>query len=261
MYENPELIFALLMGPDMYDVYLAMVLLSAVVFVVIEMAPRWYNPWWVKRKRRKLYKYLSRMKLLMLLIEYWNADKWKCTLTPFRGGQSDPRKNKSYCPIFYARTQGGAKLKNKGSGVPYPHTIVCEGAREQATREGVPTASDRVIETGYDPGNDDSTEPTVYTFVCSVNTSLLAKGASSVRRFFKPDTGSYLVGMDNHASCCMSPHLDMCVSLEPCPCVFVRGVESKIQVTGKGTMKLKLQADGGNSTEELIPESMYIPEL
>jgi hypothetical protein len=139
MYENPELVFALLIGPYLYDVYLAMMLLSAVVFVGIEMAPRWDNPWWVKRK---LYKYLSRMKLLMFLIEYWNADKWKCTPTPFRWGQSDPSKNKSYCPRFYARTQGGAKVKNKGAGVPYPRTTSCEGARGQATHEGVSMASD-----------------------------------------------------------------------------------------------------------------------
>jgi hypothetical protein len=37
-----------------------------------------------------------------------------------------------------------------------------------------PTASERVIATGYDPGNEDSTKPTVYTVVCNVNTSLLA---------------------------------------------------------------------------------------
>jgi hypothetical protein len=65
---------------------------------------------------------------------------------------------------------------------------------------------------------------------------------------FKPDIGSYLVDMDNHASCCMSPHLDMFVSLEPCPGVFVRGVKGKTPVTGKGIMKIKLQADGGNGT-------------
>jgi hypothetical protein len=63
MYESPELVFALLMGPDLYDVYLAMMLLTAVTFVITEMSPRWYNPWWVKRKIRKLYKNLSRMKL------------------------------------------------------------------------------------------------------------------------------------------------------------------------------------------------------
>jgi hypothetical protein len=97
--------------------------------------------------------------------------------------------------------------------------------------------------------------------VCNVNTSLLAKGASSVRKFFRPDMGSYLVGMDNHASCCMSPHVDMFVSLDPCPGMFVRGIKGKIPVTGKGTMKLKLQSDKGNSTEELIPESLYIPNL
>jgi hypothetical protein len=125
MYENPELVFALLMGPDLYYVYLAMMLLTEVIFVVTDMAPRWYNPWWVKRKSRKLYKNLSRMKLLVLLIEYWNDDKWKCTPTPFKGGQSDPSKNKSYCPRFYARTGGGEKFKNKEAGVPYPCTTVC----------------------------------------------------------------------------------------------------------------------------------------
>jgi hypothetical protein len=59
----------------------------------------------------------------------------------------------------------------------------------------------------------------------------------------------------------MSPHLDMFVSLEPCPGVFVGGDKGKIPVTGKGPMKLRLQSDKGNSTEELIPESLYIPEL
>jgi hypothetical protein len=38
------------------------------------------------------------------------------------------------------------------------------------------------------------------------------------------------------------------------------GVNGKIPVTGKGTMKLRLQEDKGNSTEELIPELLYIPE-
>jgi hypothetical protein len=117
---------------------------------------------------------------------------------------------------------------------------VCAGSRRQAIHEGEPTASERVIATGYDPENEDSTEHTVYTVVCNVNTSLLAKVASSVQKFFRPDTLSYLVGMENHASCCMSPYLYMFISLEPCPGVFVRGIKGKIPVTGKGTMKLRL---------------------
>jgi hypothetical protein len=41
MYESPELVFAMLLGPNLYDVYLAMMLLTAVTFVITEMAPRW----------------------------------------------------------------------------------------------------------------------------------------------------------------------------------------------------------------------------
>jgi hypothetical protein len=123
IYENPELVFALVMGPYLYDVYLVMMMLSAVIWVVIELTPSWYNPWWVKRKKKKLYKYLSRMKLLMLLTEYWNADKWKCTPTPFRSAQHGPSKNKIYCPRFYTKTKGGVKVKNKG-GRGYPMHLV-----------------------------------------------------------------------------------------------------------------------------------------
>jgi hypothetical protein len=125
---------------------------------------------------------------------------------------------------------------------------VCEGVRGEVTHEGVPTTSECIMATVYDPGDDNKEKHTVYTVVCNVNTSLFDKGASCVRRFFKPDIGSYMVGMDKHASCCMSPHLYMFASLDPCPGIFVRGVKGKIQVTGKGIMKIKLQADGGNGT-------------
>jgi hypothetical protein len=148
MFENPELVFALLMGPELYDIYLAMMLLLSVIWVVKELVPSWYNPLWVRRKKKKFYKYLSRMKLLMLLTEYWNADNWKCTPNPFRWAHNDPRKNNSYCPRFYAKTKGGAKVKNKGSGAPYPRTAVCEGVRGEVTHEGVPMASECVTVTG-----------------------------------------------------------------------------------------------------------------
>jgi hypothetical protein len=150
------------------------------------------------------------------------------TYTAFKRGQSGPSRNTSYCPRFYTRTKGGAKVKNKGARIPNPRTTVIEGARRQVIHDNEPTASKRVIATGYDPGDEDSTKPTVYTVVCNVNTSLLDKGASSVREFFRPDKGSYLVGMDNHAYFCMSPHLDMFVSLEPCPGVFIRGSRKKL---------------------------------
>jgi hypothetical protein len=111
MFENPELVFALLMVPDLYDVYLATILLSVVDFVVIELAPGWYNPWWVRINKKILYKYLSIMKLLMLLAEYRNSDKRKCAPTSFKWGQNGPSKNKRYCPRFYAKSKGGTKVK------------------------------------------------------------------------------------------------------------------------------------------------------
>jgi hypothetical protein len=122
MYESPELVFSFLLGSDLYDVYLAMMLLAAATFVITEGAPRWYNPWWVRRKTRKLCKELSRMKLVMLLMEHWNADKWKVTYTAFKGGQSGPSRNAGYCPRFYARSKGGAKIKNRGAEIPHPRT-------------------------------------------------------------------------------------------------------------------------------------------
>jgi hypothetical protein len=59
-----------------------------------------------------------------------------------------------------------------------------------------------------------------------------------------------MAGMDNHASFCMSPNLYMFASLEPYPGIFVRGFKGKIPVAGKDIMKIKLQEDGGNCTEE-----------
>jgi hypothetical protein len=231
MYENPELVFDLIMGPDLYDVYLAMMLLSAVILVVIELEPRWYNPWWVRRKKKKLYKYLSRMKLLMLLIEYWNADKWRCAPTPFRWGHNGPIKNKSYCPICYANTEGGAKVKNKGAWVPYPRTTVGEGVQGGVTHEGVPTASECVMATGCDPGDDNPAEHTVYT--------LLRPTIFQAR---------YWVIPDGHEQSCLllhvSPFIHVCV-IGALPRRLCRGVKGKIPVTGKGIMKIKLQADGG----------------
>jgi hypothetical protein len=34
MYESPELVFSMLMGPDLYDVYLDMMLIAAVALVI-----------------------------------------------------------------------------------------------------------------------------------------------------------------------------------------------------------------------------------
>jgi hypothetical protein len=88
------------------------------------------------------------MKLLILLAEYWNADKWKCAPSPFKWDQTGPSKHKRCCPRFYAKSKGGAKVKNKDALVPYSRITVCEGGREADTHKDVPTTSEDIIATG-----------------------------------------------------------------------------------------------------------------
>jgi hypothetical protein len=102
-------------------------LLTAITFVITEMTPRWYNLLWVKRKIRKLYKNLSRMKLLVLLIEYWNADKWKGTPTAFKGGIAVQTETQATTQYFTPEQNGMLKSKTREQG---SLTIVLRFARE-----------------------------------------------------------------------------------------------------------------------------------
>jgi hypothetical protein len=85
------------------------------------------------------------------------------------GARMIQAKTRVTAPDFMPRRRG---VLNKGAGAPYPCTAVCEGVRGEVTHEGVPTASECITSTVYDPGDDSPTEHTVYTVVCNVNTSL-----------------------------------------------------------------------------------------
>jgi hypothetical protein len=61
----------------------------------------------MKITKKILCKYLSRMKLLMILIEDWHADKWKNTPPLFKWDQPGTRQMSNYCPTFYSRLKGG----------------------------------------------------------------------------------------------------------------------------------------------------------
>jgi hypothetical protein len=47
---------------------------------------------------------------------------------------------------------------------------VCEGVQGEVTHEGMLTAAECITATGYDPGDDNPTEHTLYTVVSNVNT-------------------------------------------------------------------------------------------
>jgi hypothetical protein len=114
------------------------------------------------------------------------------------GSKMVQAKTRVSAPDFMPRRRGVLKSKTREQGGAYPSTAVCEGFRGEVTHDGVRAASEYITATGYDPGDDNPTEHTVYTVVCNVNTSLFYN--SCVRKKIKPDTGSYLLGMDNHAS-------------------------------------------------------------
>jgi hypothetical protein len=42
--QNPELIFEFFMGPDMYDVYLTMMVCVVIMYLMTETRNFWYNP-------------------------------------------------------------------------------------------------------------------------------------------------------------------------------------------------------------------------
>jgi hypothetical protein len=104
--QNTELIFALFKGPELYDVYLYITMCMVIMYVMTETRTFWYNPHRMKRITRMLFKYLSRMKLLMLLIKYYNAEKRNNTPTRFKWDQPGPSQTRNYCPIFYSRLKG-----------------------------------------------------------------------------------------------------------------------------------------------------------
>jgi hypothetical protein len=71
---------------------------------------------------------------------------------------------------------------------------------------------------------------------CFSWTSTFSSAVPLIKRVFRMDTGSCLVGVGNRVSCSMGPHLDMFDFLEPCPGVYVNGIKGKIPVSGQGTM-------------------------
>jgi hypothetical protein len=73
-----------------------------------------------------------------------------CTYS-FQVGPTWSKQKQKLLPKILFQTKRGAKVKNKGAGVPYPHSTVCEGVRREVTHEGMPTMSECAMATGYDP--------------------------------------------------------------------------------------------------------------
>jgi hypothetical protein len=78
-----------------------------------------------------------------------------------------------------------------------------------------------------------------------------------------PDTESFIIGLYNHATCCMENDVyNFVTKLTPTPNIRVRGVGNQLMMAkGKGTVLWKIEDDNGVVHEKLFPSTMYIPEL
>jgi hypothetical protein len=89
------------------------------------------------------------------------------------------------------------------------------------------------------------------------------QGMSDRPCVFVPDTYSFLVSFDNHATCCMENDVHNFVTkLTPTPNIRVRGVGNQLMTAnGRGTLLWKIEDDNRVVHEKLFPGTLYIPDL
>ena len=101
------------------------------------------------------------------------------------------------------------------------------------------------------------------TFLCAFSTTLQA----TWKRFRPPnkdhsyDTDSFLIGIDNHASYCMTNSLSDFVDEPTKYKKRVRGISGYLAAVKVGTARWKIEDDKGETHTFLIPNTYYIPEL
>ena len=83
---------------------------------------------------------------------------------------------------------------------------------------------------------------------------------SSSARPVQFDTDSFLIGVDTHATQCISPNIDHFQGLTPMSNQFCQGFEGQqAEIKGKGTLIFRIEDDNGAIHSISIPNSLYIP--
>ena len=76
------------------------------------------------------------------------------------------------------------------------------------------------------------------------------------------DSNSFVIRVNNHASKCMSNRRQHFVGpIQPLPNKRVQGVGGLLQVKGRGTIRWRIEDDGGRIHNVLIHGALYIPDL
>jgi hypothetical protein len=94
-------------------------------------------------------------------------------------------------------------------------------------------------------------------------TEKCCQGLSDKPCEFVPDMDSFMIGLDNHATCCMENDVHNFVTkLTSTPNIRVRGVGNQLmEAKGKGMVLCQIEDDNGVVHKKLLPGTLYIPEL
>jgi hypothetical protein len=101
------------------------------------------------------------------------------------------------------------------------------------------------------------------TFICAMSTTIKATWSK-----FRPpkhdhsyDTDSFLIGIDNHASYCMTNSLDDFISEPTLSKKKVRGISGYLTAVKVGTVRWKIEDDNGEEHKLILNNTYYIPSL
>jgi P2-related tail formation protein len=139
-----------MIGTELFDVYLAMAC-SVVLLIILIQGINNLNVYFKAKKKLKcVYKYLSRMKLALLIYEWWQADnmtryKYK---TQRSTNQVGLRKN-NYCTKIYARTKSPQRHNVRTKAWMQRYVVIQAMCAKENCCQGL---SDRPCE--FVPGTD-----------------------------------------------------------------------------------------------------------
>jgi hypothetical protein len=103
---NLECALTFIIGPELFDVYLAMACSMVLLILLIQGIKNLSVYFKAKKKLKCVYKYLLRMKIALLIYEWWQADNMtRCKYRMQRSTKQEGLRKKNYCSRIYARTK------------------------------------------------------------------------------------------------------------------------------------------------------------
>ena len=95
-----------------------------------------------------------------------------------------------------------------------------------------------------------------------VSSTSTSTGNEKYKPKYKLDSDSYMIGIDHHASRCISNDIyHFITALTPTPRSYLRGVTSNLKVKGEGTLVWSIDDDQGRSHKIKIKNCLYVPGL